>query len=69
MPMRFSIVFDLPKSRWGRSHLPNKVPDRWPNILVSLYNAWVMGDSTELVTAFVEYLDNPDPLGRRLPDI
>lgn len=66
MPISFSIVRELPPSRWGASHLPNKIPKNWTAIKNSLRSLWISGAETSLETAFVCRLDLPDP--RRLPD-
>ena len=53
--MHFSIVFDLP----ARAHVPDEIPARWPLVLAGMLSMWHMGNSTELVTAFVHYFPKP----------
>jgi hypothetical protein len=53
MTVPFSIVYEL-KSRWGASHMPNKIPYNWQAILNSMRSLWKSGVSTSLETAFYE---------------
>jgi len=57
MTTRFSIVRELKKSRWGSSHMPNKIPDGWNSTLKTLRFLWERGDDTVLETAFYEPFD------------
>jgi hypothetical protein len=57
MTKRFSIVHDLPKSRWGASHMPNKVPVGWKGTLKTIRMMWEAGEDTILETAFYELFD------------
>jgi hypothetical protein len=60
MPISFSIVYDLPKSHWGASHMPNKRPANWDAILNSMRSLWIGGTETSLETAFFErFVDAP----------
>ena len=56
MPMRFLLVFDLP-----RNHPADYVPTGWPVVLRGLGEMWVKGESTELITLFVEYFKEAGP--------
>ena len=67
MTVRISIVHELPKSRWGAGHMPNKQPVSWKSDLKFLRQMWDHGEETELETAFFEYFEKmKDPLRRKL---
>jgi hypothetical protein len=59
MTFRISIVHDLPKSRWGASHMPNKQPIGWKENLKFLRLMWEEGEDTILETAFYEPFEKP----------
>ena len=54
MTTRFSIVGELPKNRWGASHMPNKVPVTWKDTVKTMGMMWEAGRATILETAFYE---------------
>lgn len=56
MPMRFFMVFDLP-----RNHPVDYLPARWPTILRRLGEMWIIEKNTELITLFVGYLKEQGP--------
>jgi hypothetical protein len=60
MTITFSIVYELPKSRWGASHMPNRVPANWRAILNSMRSLWKSGVDTSLETVFYERLGKPE---------
>jgi len=59
MPIPFSIVYELKRSRWGASRMPNKVPHNWQAILNSMRSLWKSGVDTELETGFYEQSKKP----------
>jgi len=60
MTIPFYIVYELPKSRWGASHMPSgsKQPANWQAILNSMRSLWISGVETSLETAFYEPFDH-----------
>jgi len=48
MTTRFSIVRELPKSLWGASHMPNKVPVTWKDTVKTMRIMWKSGRATIL---------------------
>ena len=58
MTIPFFIVYEVPKSRWGASHLPNKVPADWLATLNSMRSLWISGVEISLETVFYEPFEN-----------
>jgi hypothetical protein len=57
--IRFSLVQELPPSRWGRAHIPNRIPPGWNDLIKTMRMLWDHGDSTLLETAFVHWFQKP----------
>lgn len=57
MAAHFSIVREFPKSRWGASHFPNKIPAGWKDLVRTLGALWEHGDQTSLESVWFEYFD------------
>ncbi len=68
MPITFSIVDSLKKSRWGASHMPNKQPYNWQAILNSMRSLWKSGVDTSLETAFYEPFKTSNQLPGRMQE-
>ena len=65
MTTRFSIVRELPKSLWGASHMPNKVPVTWKDTVKTMRIMWKSGRATILETAFYEPFKPEGPFDQR----
>lgn len=58
---KISIVDELPPSRWGQFHMPNKTVPTWKGYLRFMRAMWDLGETTELETAFFEYFSGKKP--------
>lgn len=54
MTTRFSIVRELPKSRWGAAYMSNQILVTWKDTVKTMRIMWESGRATILETAFDE---------------